>query len=746
MTAVELIANKFQNLLGGQYKIIPMAQLETDYTTAEEVVEGDNHGFITRYTSKFTQLRAKKIIGILNLQNPVRANADFYYITTNYTIEFSVPTNVVKTKEYKDGNDVKVRKETKFDFFNDIENAINEIVNKKIMFGTKYGKMTISEPIYKGKETDGENECTIYIVSGVIVISDKAVFGGEYEIKFLIGDEYVKIDDVNTYNENNDNSNNAIMKQGKTKVEQNLSQLGWVATFSIDDKISNNLARKLIYDIIHENREIINKYADTEAKEHKIMVKIISPHGNVHLFYAILSIGFGTNQNGVGVYTISLTDDNKELKEFTLSFDSDGGSEVEDKEIKEFDELGELPLLTKAGFELDTWKIDNLPVNENSVYKYNTNKTAVAHWIGKEINITLDNQDATTSGTESVKARYTEAMPPITIPTRQDLDIETIPVERVFLGYFTEREGAGIKYYNADGTSAKNLDLTEDTTLYAYWQPILVYTGLDAYGEITENEEDIVSYMVGDDSATYGNALIDNSLTNIVIPETFASKPIIKIGQYAFAQTNITSVTLGENITTLSKEAFRECLLLETINYNCINATMNVSNAQMWRDAGKNSGGITVNIGDNVTSIPDTLFLVGDEMYKANITSIVFGENSSCVSIGSLAFGQLNLTTLTLPNSVTSIGKNAFVMSGITSLTLGNQISYFENVSTFHNMEDLITLTVNAIEPPTFKYKNPLPFKDSSNLANIYVPSQSVDAYKNTRVWNYYANLIVAKE
>lgn len=629
MTAVELIANKFQNLLGGQYKIIPMAQLETDYTKAEEVVEGDNHGFITRYTSKFTQLRAKKIIGILNLQNPVRANADFYYITTNYTIEFSVPTNVVKTKEYKDGNDVKVRKETKFNFFNDIENAINEIVNKKIMFGTKYGKMTISEPIYKGKETDGENEYTIYIVSGVIVISDKAVFGGEYEIKFLIGDEYVKIDDVNTYNENNDNSNNAIMKQGKTKVEQNLSQLGWVATFSIDDKISNNLARKLIYNIIHENREIINKYADTEAKKHKIMVKIISPHGNVHLFYAILSIGFGTNQNGVGVYIISLTDDNKELKEFTLSFDSDGGSEVEDKEIKEFDELGELPLSTKAGFELDTWKIDNLPVNENSVYKYNTNKTAVAHWIGKEINITLDNQDATTSGTESVKARYTEAMPSITIPTRQDLDIKTIPVDRVFLGYFTEREGAGIKYYNADGTSAKNLDLTEDTTLYAYWQPILVYTGLDADGEITENEEDIVSYMVGTNSSSQTrNALTINpegQLKKIEIPATFRNKPITQIGQHAFYAVTRAGEPweLVFNNNTITKIGYRAFAFANLADIELPDSVKEIGAYAFNNSFTYNVSGTSIKLGSNVEKLGEAAFSYCNDLKTFEISTII---------------------------------------------------------------------------------------------------------------------------
>lgn len=39
-----------------------------------------------------------------------------------------------------------------------------------------------------------------------------------------------------------------------------------------------------------------------------------------------------------------------------------------------------------------------------------------------------------------------------------------------FYGYYTEPDGNGAKYYNADGTSAKNWDLDENTTLYAYFR------------------------------------------------------------------------------------------------------------------------------------------------------------------------------------------------------------------------------------------------------------------------------------
>ena len=67
-----------------------------------------------------------------------------------------------------------------------------------------------------------------------------------------------------------------------------------------------------------------------------------------------------------------------------------------------------------------------------------------------------------TGGTPSVTATKGEAMPTlITLPTRTGY---------TFQGYFTAASG-GTQYYNADGTSAKDWDKTDETfTLYAQWE------------------------------------------------------------------------------------------------------------------------------------------------------------------------------------------------------------------------------------------------------------------------------------
>ena len=77
---------------------------------------------------------------------------------------------------------------------------------------------------------------------------------------------------------------------------------------------------------------------------------------------------------------------------------------------------------------------------------------------GEQYTVTLNKQSGT-GGPSSVTATYAAAMPTITAPTRTGY---------TFNGYFDAASG-GSKYYNANGSSAKNWDKTSNTTLYAQW-------------------------------------------------------------------------------------------------------------------------------------------------------------------------------------------------------------------------------------------------------------------------------------
>lgn len=93
---------------------------------------------------------------------------------------------------------------------------------------------------------------------------------------------------------------------------------------------------------------------------------------------------------------------------------------------------------------------------------YNLTKatTVYARWEANKYTVTL-NADGGTGGTASADATYNSAMPSVTAPSK---------LGYIFQGYYTAKDGSGTKYYNADGSSAKNWDIASATTLYAYWK------------------------------------------------------------------------------------------------------------------------------------------------------------------------------------------------------------------------------------------------------------------------------------
>ena len=147
-------------------------------------------------------------------------------------------------------------------------------------------------------------------------------------------------------------------------------------------------------------------------------------------------------------------------KKFYIIFDGTGSEGLADKEVTYDAPIGPLPVIEQDGYEFAGWKNSRGEYyTEDMIWKDLYNVTLTSDVFSASYIVVLDKKGGT-GGSDRVNPIYLSPMPSATAPTRTGY---------TFQGYFTDPEGKGTKYYNSNMTSAKNWDLAEDRTLYAYW-------------------------------------------------------------------------------------------------------------------------------------------------------------------------------------------------------------------------------------------------------------------------------------
>lgn len=127
-----------------------------------------------------------------------------------------------------------------------------------------------------------------------------------------------------------------------------------------------------------------------------------------------------------------------------------------------------------------------------------------------------------------------------------------------------------------------------------------------------------------------------------------------------------------------------------------------------------------------------------------NCTSITSVEIPNSVSTvgGNAFYGCSGLTSVAIPNSVTSIGDYAFsgYDSQITSVTIGNSVTSIGD-GAFQGGNRITIIIVKATIPPVLVG---YPINTNVDTLKIYVPAESVNAYKSANGWSEVANKIQA--
>ena len=222
-------------------------------------------------------------------------------------------------------------------------------------------------------------------------------------------------------------------------------------------------------------------------------------------------------------------------------------------------------------------------------------------------------------------------------------------------------------------------------------------------GSAFEECTSLTSVTIGDSVTSIGNNAFYNcdSLTSVTIPDSVTS-----IGGFAFCKCySLASVTIPDSVTSIGSSAFQGCISLTSIT-----------------------------IGDSVTTIGGYAF-----QGCSSLTSVTIGD--SVTSIGSLAFNYCrSLTSVTIGDSVTTIGTEAFYKcDSLTSVTIPDSVTSIGSWA-FYECYSLTSVYCKAITPPAGGSNM---FHNDASGRKIYVPMESVEAYKSASYWSDYADDIV---
>ena len=228
----------------------------------------------------------------------------------------------------------------------------------------------------------------------------------------------------------------------------------------------------------------------------------------------------------------------------------------------------------------------------------------------------------------------------------------------------------------------------------------------------------LAMYCVPNSVSSIGESAFYNcdKLINIHIPEG-----VVSIGAFAFdGCSRLESVNIPSSVTKIDIDAFEHCACVKKVFVEDLHAWMNIN---FFPCLGTNP------IDNNASLIHNGRLL----------TSLVVP--STITRLKDMAFcGCLSLVDVTVLDGTESIGNEVFFCcSSLEKVTLPNSLVEIGSYA-FFNCLNLKEIYCNAIIPPA---GDKMMFEQHLAGRKIFVPKDSVQAYKSATYWAEYADDIV---
>ncbi len=192
----------------------------------------------------------------------------------------------------------------------------------------------------------------------------------------------------------------------------------------------------------------------------------------------------------------------------------------------------------------------------------------------------------------------------------------------------------------------------------------------------------------------------------------FTNLQVIK--DEAFDSSNLCQIIIPEGVTHIGREAFRATSIVSIV-------------------------------------IPDSVKTMGSLTFNTcwNLHDVTLSKN--LISIPNSAFKNTNLQYIIIPDSVKSINDRAFVdCNALIEVTIPSSVATIGH-GAFYSCENLKVIYCKSVTPPALESDSKHKYTMNNDIGSlgraktyfkIYVPKESVEAYKNDRKWKHYSKNI----